>query len=114
MSYMYGPRRIVFHKRKYGSVRFSLGNIAMCGKYEGESGGSYHPMGHYRVDPLGRIELYMIDNPFQLIPHRPISFIGCADNRVEAKRMILQACQNNANHCMPRKEYINDKGEVSR
>jgi len=101
MSNMYGPRRIVFDRR---------GRIAICGKHDGSRGGSWHPMGRYTVDAVGRTEVYMVDNPFQAGPH--LDFIGIAHNRTEAKRMILKACQNNPEHCMGGDEYVDEQGKV--
>ena len=101
MSNMYGPRRIVFHK---------TGVIAICGKHQGR-GGSWHPMGRYATDAFGRTELYMVDSPFR-VHGRRLDFIGLANNRIEAKAMILKACQNNPEHCMDKDEYVDGKGKV--
>jgi hypothetical protein len=110
MSNMYGSRRIVFDRR---------GRIAICGKHEGSRGGSWRPMGRYKIDAVGRTEVYMVDNPFQLPqphlgagPH--LDFIGIAHNRTEAKRLILEACQNNPEHCMGGDEYVDEQGKVQR
>jgi len=100
---MYGPRRIMFSRK---------GIIVLCGKHKGD-GGSWHPLGRYATDAFGRTELYMVDNPF-LSRDRRLEFIGCADNRLEAKRMILKACQNNPEHCMRQDEYVDDKGKVQK
>ncbi len=102
MSNMYGPRKIMFNRR---------GVIAICGKHEDSKGGSWHPMGRHTTDALGRIEVYMVDNPF-LSRGQRLEFIGCANSRLEAKRMILKACQNNPEHLMRQDEYVDDKGKV--
>ena len=102
MSDMYGPRRIMFHKKGW-----TKGVIAICG------GGSWHPMGRYTVDCSGRIELSMVDSPFKG-PNQQLSSIGCANTKLEAKRMILKACQDNPEHLMDQDEYVDDKGKIQK
>ena len=103
MSNMYGPRRIVFH---------NTGIIAICGTHEGATGGSWCAMGRYVTDSNGRTEVYMVDDPFKSRDHQLI-LIGCADTRLEAKRMIFKACKDNPGHIFIYKdEYVDDKGKV--
>ena len=106
MSNMYGPRRIVFHNKGW-----KKGIIAICGTHKDSIGGSWHPMGRYTVDCSGRIELSMVDSPFKG-PNAQLASIGCANTRLEAKRMILKACQDNPEHLMDQDEYVDDKGKI--
>ena len=108
MSNMYGPRRIMFHNKG-----IKKGVIAICGTHKDSKGGNWHPMGRYMVDCFGRIELYMVDNPFKARDQH-LSFIGCANTKLEARKMILKACQNNPEHIMNQDEYVDDKGKIQK
>ena len=107
MSNMYGPRRIMFHNKGR-----KAGIISICGTSEGGTGGSWCPMGRYTMDATGRIEVYMVDDPF-LSHDRKLTLVGYADTKLDAKRMIFKACKNNPNHIFINSdEYVDDKGKV--
>jgi hypothetical protein len=108
MTSMYGPRRIIFHNKGR-----KTGIIAICGKHEGSTGGSWYPMGRYATGPDGSLEIYMVDDPFKSHDQQLV-FVGFSKNRLEAKRMILTACQNNPGHTLKRNEYVDDNGKVQK
>jgi len=107
MSSMYGPRRITFSKK---------GIIAICGTHKDSKGGTWWPLGRYVTDTSGRTEVYMVgpsgSYPCANGPHdQHLSFIGHANTRLEAKKMILKACQDSRTYYR-KDEYVDDEGKI--